>query len=112
MGRDRVGKKGVVRDPKAHEEVLLDIVRFAPTFGWQVHQLDYSPITGPEGNIEFVAHILPRRERQLCSRIPFRPHLRARALQRLHRAPGVSRGISPSAVNDQADPLQGFHPSS
>ena len=62
VGRDRVGKKGVVRDPKAHEEVLLDIVRFAPTFGWQVHQLDYSPITGPEGNIEFLAHILPRRE--------------------------------------------------
>ena len=42
--------------------MLLDIVRFAPTFGWQVHQLDYSPITGPEGNIEFLAHILPRRE--------------------------------------------------
>lgn len=62
VGRDRVGKKGVVRDPKAHEEVLLDIVRFAPAFGWQVHQLDYSPITGPEGNIEFLAHILPRRE--------------------------------------------------
>ena len=62
VGRDRVGKKGVVRDPKAHEEMLLDIVRFAPTFGWQVHQLDYSPITGPEGNIEFLAHILPRRE--------------------------------------------------
>lgn len=62
VGRDRVGKKGVVRDPKAHEEVLLDIVRFAPTFGWQVHQLDYSPITGPEGNIEFLAHILPQGE--------------------------------------------------
>ena len=62
VGRDRVGKKGVVRDPKAHEEVLLDIVRFAPAFGWQVHQLYYSPITGPEGNIEFLAHILPRRE--------------------------------------------------
>lgn len=61
-GRDHVGKKGVVRDPKVHEAVLMDLVRFAPTFGWQVHQLDYSPITGPEGNIEFLAHILPRRD--------------------------------------------------
>ncbi len=59
-GRERVGKKGVVRDPQAHEDVLMDIVRFAPTFGWQVHQMDFSPITGPEGNIEFLAHILPR----------------------------------------------------
>ena len=61
-GRDRVGKKGVVRDPKVHEDVLMDIVNFAPTFGWQVKQLAYSPITGPEGNIEFLAHIVPQDE--------------------------------------------------
>lgn len=59
-GRERVGKKGVVRDPKVHEDVLMDIVNFAPTFGWQVTQMDYSPITGPEGNIEFLAHIVPQ----------------------------------------------------
>lgn len=40
--------------------MLLDIVSFADTFGWQVQNLDYSPITGPEGNIEFLAHITPR----------------------------------------------------
>ena len=56
-GRERVGKKGVVRDPKVHEDVLQEIVAFAPTFGWQVQALDYSPITGPEGNIEFLAKI-------------------------------------------------------
>ena len=56
-GRDRVGKKGVVRDPKVHEDVLREIVDFVPTFGWQVQALDYSPITGPEGNIEFLAKI-------------------------------------------------------
>ena len=56
-GRDRVGKKGVVRDLKVHEDVLREIVEFAPTFGWQVQALDYSPITGPEGNIEFLAKI-------------------------------------------------------
>ena len=56
-GRDRVGKKGVVRDLKVHEDVLREIVDFVPTFGWQVQALDYSPITGPEGNIEFLAKI-------------------------------------------------------
>jgi len=56
-GRDRVGKKGVVRDPQVHIDVLEEIVAFAPTFGWQVQALDYSPIKGPEGNIEFLAKI-------------------------------------------------------
>jgi len=56
-GKDRVGKKGVVRDAKVHEDVIQSIVDFAPTFGWQVQALDYSPITGPEGNIEFLAKI-------------------------------------------------------
>lgn len=58
-GRDRVGKKGVVRDPRVHEDVLKEIVDFAPTFGWQVQALDFSPIKGPEGNIEFLAKITP-----------------------------------------------------
>ena len=52
-----MGKKGVVRDPKVHEDVIQSIVDFAPSFGWQVQALDYSPITGPEGNIEFLAKI-------------------------------------------------------
>lgn len=53
-GRDRIGKKGVIHDPKVHEDVLREIVEFAPSIGWQVQQLDYSPIKGPEGNIEFL----------------------------------------------------------
>ena len=61
-GKGRVGKKGVVRDPQVHEDVLNDIVSFVPTFGWQVTELDFSPITGPEGNIEFLAHIVPANE--------------------------------------------------
>lgn len=56
-GKDRVGKKGVVREAKVHEDVIKSIVAFAPTFGWQVQALDFSPITGPEGNIEFLAKI-------------------------------------------------------
>lgn len=59
-GRERVGKKGVVRDSAVHEDVLRGVVAFAPTFGWQVQALDYSPITGPEGNIEFLAKITRR----------------------------------------------------
>ena len=56
-GRDKVGKKGVVRDPKAHEDVIRTISEFAQSIGWNVRRLDYSPITGPEGNIEFLSEI-------------------------------------------------------
>ena len=56
-GRDKVGKKGVVRDPKAHEDVIRTISEFARSIGWNVRRLDYSPITGPEGNIEFLSEI-------------------------------------------------------
>ena len=67
-GRDRVGKKGVVRDPKVHEDVLREIVDFVPTFGWLVLALYYSPITGPEGNIEFLAKITKKRsDAEPCS---------------------------------------------
>lgn len=57
VGRGRVGKNGVIRDASLHEEVLRDIVAFAPTIGWQVQALDFSPITGPKGNIEFLGMI-------------------------------------------------------
>lgn len=56
-GRDKVGKKGVVRDPKTHEEVIWTISEFARSIGWCIRYLDYSPITGPEGNIEFLSEI-------------------------------------------------------
>ena len=59
-GREKIGKKGVVRDPAVHEEVLNEIVGFTETFGWQTVRLDYSPIRGPEGNIEFLAEIRSR----------------------------------------------------
>ena len=55
-----MGKKGVVRDARVHQEVLEEIVNFCPTIGWQVQALDYSPIKGPEGNIEFLAKITVR----------------------------------------------------
>ena len=58
-GRENVGKKGVVRDPKVHIDVVRDIVAFAPSIGYSAAALDYSPIKGPEGNIEYIARILP-----------------------------------------------------
>ena len=56
-GRDEVGKKGVIRDPAVHEEVVNAILTFAPTVGLTVMGLDYSPIKGPEGNIEYICHM-------------------------------------------------------
>ena len=59
-GREKIGKNGVVRDALTHEEVLNGIVEFAESAGLHVYRLDYSPITGPEGNIEFLAEIAPK----------------------------------------------------
>jgi len=56
-GREAVGKKGVVRDSAVHEAVLREILAFAPTIGLSVLGLDYSPIKGPEGNIEYLCHM-------------------------------------------------------
>mgnify|MGYP000948825035 CR=1 FL=1 len=58
-GREKVGKKGVVRDPKVHEEVISRVVRHADEVSFEVLDLSYSPIRGPEGNIEFLLDIIP-----------------------------------------------------
>ena len=57
-GREEVGKKGVVRDEAVHRQVVSDILSFAPTIGLTVAALDYSPIKGPEGNIEYICHMI------------------------------------------------------
>ena len=56
-GREKVGKKGVVRDKKVHEEVIEKVVGFALENGFSIHNLEYSPIKGPEGNIEYLVYI-------------------------------------------------------
>ena len=56
-GRDKVGKKGVVREPEIHEEVIKKIIDFAAGEGFSILGLDYSPIKGPEGNIEYLLYI-------------------------------------------------------
>mgnify|MGYP000295581584 CR=1 FL=1 len=56
-GREKVGKKGVVRDPAVHIEVVRNIFNFCLENGFDVLNLDYSPIKGPEGNIEYLIHL-------------------------------------------------------
>jgi 23S rRNA (cytidine1920-2'-O)/16S rRNA (cytidine1409-2'-O)-methyltransferase len=56
-GREKVGKKGVVRDRKVHEEVIDKVIDFARENGFSIHALEYSPIKGPEGNIEYLVYI-------------------------------------------------------
>ncbi len=56
-GRDQVGKKGVVRDPKVHRDVIEAVFGYAKEMGFRLLDLDYSPIRGPEGNIEYLMEI-------------------------------------------------------
>ena len=60
-GKDEVGKKGVVRDINIHKKVVTEIIDFAYDFGFSVDMLDYSPIKGPEGNIEYLV-LLSKKE--------------------------------------------------
>lgn len=56
-GREKVGKKGVVRDPKVHLEVLEQFLRHAAESDFSVKDMTFSPIRGPEGNIEYLGHL-------------------------------------------------------
>ena len=56
-GREKVGKKGVVRDPKVHREVLEQIMQYVLSIGFDILELSFSPIKGPEGNIEYLLYI-------------------------------------------------------
>ena len=56
-GREKVGKKGVVRDKNVHIEVIENVLEFTRSFGFNVSQVTYSLIKGPEGNIEYLMHI-------------------------------------------------------
>lgn len=56
-GKEKVGKKGVVREPEIHKEVLDDFLALVDRLGFTLLGLTYSPVKGPEGNIEFLAHL-------------------------------------------------------
>lgn len=79
-GKDKVGKKGVVRDPAVHEEVIEKIYDFVQTCGLQVAGLDFSPVKGPEGNIEYLMYAKaknnqePQVDRRVVSEVVKRAH--------------------------------------
>ena len=56
-GRDKGGKKGVVREPEIHREVIAKVIDFADLTGFSVQGLTYSPVKGPEGNIEYLVFL-------------------------------------------------------
>ena len=56
-GREKVGKKGVVREKSTHYEVIEIVISYAISIGFDVKALDFSPIKGPEGNIEYLVHL-------------------------------------------------------
>ena len=56
-GKEKVGKKGVIRDPAVHQEVLDHFVELTDEIGFTILGLTFSPVKGPEGNIEFLAHL-------------------------------------------------------
>jgi len=68
-GREKVGKKGVVRDRMVHIEVIQKVIEYADSIDFQILNLEYSPIKGPEGNIEYLLHLQKSNEGQLCDTI-------------------------------------------
>lgn len=56
-GKGLVGKKGVVKDPQIHKDVIVKVIDFAHQNGFSVLGLTYSPVKGPEGNIEYLVHL-------------------------------------------------------
>ncbi len=68
-GREKVGKKGVVRDKKVHEEVVCHIMTYALSMGFEILGLSYSPIKGPEGNIEYLLYMEKPQDAQALTEI-------------------------------------------
>ena len=67
-GKEKVGKKGVVRDPGVHKDVLDDFVTLTKEIDFKILGLTFSPVKGPEGNIEFLAHLT------LADAVPVEPN--------------------------------------
>lgn len=70
-GREKVGKKGVVRDSAVHEEVIRKVIAYAVSISFEVLGLEFSPIKGPEGNIEYLLYLQKLPEDTQNEEIPF-----------------------------------------
>ncbi|ASN05293.1 TlyA family rRNA (cytidine-2'-O)-methyltransferase [Virgibacillus necropolis] len=80
-GREQVGKKGIVRDKTVHFQVLEKITRFALKEGYELYDLTFSPITGGDGNIEFLIHLGWKNEKK---GIPLDPIMLKDVLEQAH----------------------------
>lgn len=69
-GREKVGKKGVVREKSTHLEVIRKVMEFASEIGFEILNLEYSPIKGPEGNIEYLLHLQNHTDGQIRGEFP------------------------------------------
>ena len=69
-GREKVGKKGVVREKSTHREVIHKVADYAVSIGFEVRAIDFSPIRGPEGNIEYLIHLRKCPEEEAGMAIP------------------------------------------
>ena len=72
-GREKVGKKGVGREKETHLEVVENVISYACSIGYEVLHLDFSPIRGPEGNIEYLAYLKNHREGEVWEQVPVIP---------------------------------------
>lgn len=72
-GRENVGKKGVVRDKKVHIQVIEKVIEYAMSIGFKILNLDYSPVKGPEGNIEYLLYLQNNGEEPVVDEICVAP---------------------------------------
>lgn len=72
-GREKVGKKGVVRDKAVHLEVIEKVIAYAGSIWYEVKNLEFSPIKGPEGNIEYLLHLQKQTEGYVQETLPVDP---------------------------------------
>ena len=86
-GKEKVGKQGVVREPSVHREVIEMVMDNAVSIGFEILHLDFSPIRGPEGNIEYLLHIYKASEPREHERLPHEEYsqLIAQTVENAHK---------------------------
>ena len=86
-GKEKVGKKGVVREPSVHREVIEMVMDYAVSIGFEILHLDFSPIRGPEGNIEYLLHIYKASEPREHEKLPHEEYsqLIAQTVENAHK---------------------------
>lgn len=89
-GREKVGKNGVVRDPQVHREVICKIMDYADLIGFRILHLEYSPIKGPEGNIEYLIHIRKESEPEDAVRLMTEAEAESALLELFEQRRGIS----------------------